>query len=174
MLARLITFLVISSLACCSSPATGKGGIELPGISAQNAFTEMKSYVGSWERIGMPRDDFRILFSLTANQTVLLETWMRGNEVHSLTVYHIDDNRLVMTHYCPQGNQPRLVFEGRDKQRGLSFRFLDGTNLTASGNPYQSAATFALSESGSSMVRGEVYIHEGEDAPSSIRLQRFE
>ena len=140
---------------------------------AHLAFEEMKTYVGTWERVGVSRENFRILYSLTANGSVLVETWMRGDKVHSLTVYHMDDSRLLSTHYCPQGNLPRLalVHDGSDV---ITFDYLDGTNIDASGNPYQSGASFALGDSGDSMVRGEIYASDEGDSPSSITLQRYE
>lgn len=45
-----------------------------------------------------------------------------------MSVYHLDHGALMLTHYCAQGNQPRLraALIGDDS---IVFRFLDATNV---------------------------------------------
>ena len=48
-----------------------------------------------------------------------------------LTLYHRDGNRLVLTHYCMAGNQPRMQAKPFDAGANeLAFEFLDATDLT--------------------------------------------
>ena len=45
-------------------------------------------------------------------------------------MYHMDGDRLLLTHYCEAGNQPRLVASSiEDGARTVTFTFLDATNL---------------------------------------------
>ena len=47
-----------------------------------------------------------------------------------LTVYHLDGDRLLLTHYCMEGNQPRMRAQPFHAETGeLEFQFLDATNL---------------------------------------------
>jgi len=49
-----------------------------------------------------------------------------------LTVYHMDGENLMLTHYCMAKNQPRLranTISADGKQ--ITFEFLDGTNLAS-------------------------------------------
>jgi hypothetical protein len=51
-----------------------------------------------------------------------------------VTLYHLDRDRLMLTHYCVARNQPRMVasrFE--DEGRTIRFDFLDATNLASPG-----------------------------------------
>jgi hypothetical protein len=48
-----------------------------------------------------------------------------GNMV---TMYHPDGERLMVTHYCSIGNQPRLVEMPRPGDNDLVFSFFDVTN----------------------------------------------
>ena len=49
-----------------------------------------------------------------------------------MTVYHPDGSRLVMTHYCSSGNQPRMRAEGLSAEgKKLAFAYVDVTNLSS-------------------------------------------
>jgi hypothetical protein len=61
-----------------------------------------------------------------------------------ITVYHLDGDRLMLTHYCMAGNQPRMQAQAFDPGTGeLQFRFLDATNLSP-GAGHMHNATFHL------------------------------
>jgi len=62
-----------------------------------------------------------------------------------LTVYHLDGDRLLLTHYCMAGNQPRMQARSFNPESGeLEFQFLDATNLTAAGTGHMHDARFRL------------------------------
>ncbi len=47
-----------------------------------------------------------------------------------VTMYHVDGNRLMCTHYCSRNNQPRMTADMFDnKNKILKFAFQDITNL---------------------------------------------
>ena len=46
-----------------------------------------------------------------------------------MTVYHLDGGRLLLTHYCSAGNQPRLIAKRFDPgKKEIDFDFLDTTS----------------------------------------------
>lgn len=96
---------------------------------AVGAFDQLKQLAGVWRNASNPASPLRIRFTLTAGGTVLVESWERAGQPHSLTLYHRDGDLLIATHYCPQGNQPRIMLTGTDGAR-LSFSFRDATDLT--------------------------------------------
>lgn len=131
------------------------------------AFERMKTLVGTWRIADAPQSPLRIHFSLQAGGTVLVEEWRRGDAPHSLTLYHRDGAALVATHYCPQGNQPRLVLEAAGAV--LRFGFRDASDLDP-GESHLVALSFDLS--GPTLVREETYRQDGKDEPSTLRLVR--
>jgi hypothetical protein len=49
-----------------------------------------------------------------------------------ITLYHLDGDRLVLTHYCAAQNQPRMLAKRIDPAKGeVDFVFLDATNLAS-------------------------------------------
>ena len=110
-----------------------------PKSDAASAFARLKTLVGEWESTTGPAKA-RVTYELTANGTALVERENVENMPSMLTVYHLDGDRLLLTHYCMAGNQPRMVARGIDAATGeVSFEFLDATNLSAGGGHMHNA-----------------------------------
>ena len=74
--------------------------------NAAQLFKQLKTLVGEWES---PTDKSKITFELTGAGTTLIEKYSSEKHVTMHSMYHLDGDRLVMTHYCMAGNQPRMV-----------------------------------------------------------------
>ena len=96
---------------------------------------------------------------------------MRESQPHSLTLYHRDGGTLVATHYCPQGNQPRLTLLPMSIAKVLRFRFRDATDLDAAKEAYVRAIAFDMSQK-DVVIRSETYRHAGKDEATQLRLVR--
>ncbi len=150
---RLFFALVAAALA---PPAGVRPAASAPAaVPAEDAFAQLSKLVGRWRPADRADGSLSIHFYLTAGGTVLVESWERANgEPHSLTLYHRDGPSLIATHYCPQGNQPRLALAGRDAQ-GLHFTFRDATDLDA-GESHQHDLWLDLTDP-NHPIRTEVY-----------------
>ena len=168
-IALIISALVISQVSAqpdvaATHPAPAK-------VGAEDAFAELTRMVGTWRRADKPESPLRIRFYLTAGGTVLVESWEARGKPHSLTLYHRDGEALLATHYCPQGNQPRLALAGRDPS-GLHFLFRDATDLQPATEKHQHDLWFDLSDP-ERPVRGETYSGKhGPGAPERLQLVR--
>lgn len=134
------------------------------------AFTRLSALQGTWRIAADPASPLRIRFSLTARGTVLVEEWTARGKPHSLTLYHRDGAGLIATHYCPQGNQPRLALEG-GAGATLRFAFRDATDLDPARESHQHALAFDLADP-ARPVRSEVYRSAKGDAPDRLVLER--
>ncbi len=137
---------------------------------AAAAFARLKALAGTWRNADNPASPLRIHFYLTAGGTVLVEDWRRGSAPHSLTLYHRDNNTLIATHYCPQGNQPRLALAQAGKT--LSFTFRDATDLDRRSESYQHDLAFDLTNP-TRPVRSEVYRAAKGDEADRLSLTRI-
>ena len=108
--------------------------------SAVIVFNELTTLVG--DRQGYDtreKHSYSVNYHLTANGSALVETWTVSPGREALTIYTLDGSRLLATHYCPRGNQPRLVFAGQDSGGNFRFQFVDGTNLQDPNGIHQHA-----------------------------------
>ncbi len=104
-----------------------------PGADA--AWARLKTLVGDWKGTYLGSDtegagEVRISYRLVSNGTSLMETMESAHDAEMITVYHPDGARIMATHYCAAGNQPRMVSSGLAADgRTLTFTFVDATNV---------------------------------------------
>ena len=100
-----------------------------PTLDTAAAFSKLKTLVGKWEA-NTPKGKDHLTYELIGAGTVLIERETATDRPEMLTAYHLDGKRLLLTHYCMAGNQPRMQAQFYDSEKGeLQFRFLDATNL---------------------------------------------
>src|SRR5579862_770130 len=75
--------------------------------STKDAFEKMKSLVGTWEQPSGGHT-FRTVYRLTGADSALMETLGPNTPEEMVSMYHMDDDRLLLTHYCAAHNQPTL------------------------------------------------------------------
>jgi hypothetical protein len=98
--------------------------------NADAAFAKLKTLVGTWEA-ETERGKAVSTYELVANGTALVEHVSVPGDNEMLTVYHLDGDHLVLTHYCSAGNQPRMQAKAYDPAAGqLVFDFTGGGNLS--------------------------------------------
>ena len=106
-------------------------------IEPREAFEKLKGLAGDWHAVAktdhdnhLGKDASKVTFRVTAAGSALAETQFPGSDHEMMSVYHMDGDNLVMTHYCAAQNQPRMKFnkEKSDPAR-LVFDFDGGTNF---------------------------------------------
>ena len=99
--------------------------------NAAQAFDKLKTLAGHWEAT-TDKGKGSATFQVVSGGTALLERTYMPGEKEMITVYHLDGNRLLLTHYCEAGNQPRMQATSFDpKTNEIDFNFLDATNLAS-------------------------------------------
>ena len=81
-----------------------------------------------------------VSYELIAGGTSLVEKESGEKMPAMLTVYYLDGDRLLLTHYCMAGNQPRMQARAFNPETGeVAFEFLDATNLAPGGGHMHNA-----------------------------------
>jgi len=82
-------------------------------------FERMRQLVGAWEGtsdMGKAGEKVRVEYRLTAGGSALVETLFPGSGEEMVSVYHDQNGKLAMTHYCMLRNQPKMALTKADAQ----------------------------------------------------------
>ncbi len=97
---------------------------------AQKSFDKLKTLTGSWQGKASDGKAVQVSFRETSNGSALMSE-ITGHE-DMISMFHMDGDRLMMTHYCGAGNQPRMIGKVSPDGKSITFDFLDATNVLAS------------------------------------------
>ncbi len=116
---------------CTDASAQDKAGSVM---TDRAAFRRLKELAGDWKGTIADRDEgpeILVSYRITGNGSAVIETQFPGTDHEMMTAYHMDGDRLMLTHYCALGNQPRMIMDGRSSEDRILFSFAGGTNLDA-------------------------------------------
>jgi hypothetical protein len=95
---------------------------------AHKSFEMLKGMEGNWVGKNNQGQPLEISFRMTAGGSALMSEIHGHGPENMITMFHMDGDRLIMTHYCGAGNQPRMNVVSADA-KSVSFEFFDGTNI---------------------------------------------
>ena len=95
---------------------------------AKSTFERLQTLTGTWEGKSSQGDPLRVTFRQTSGGTAILSE-LTGKGEDMITMFHMDNNRVLMTHYCSAGNQPRMQASMSPDGKTITFTFIDAANL---------------------------------------------
>lgn len=107
---------------------------------ANKSFHQLAGLEGKWVGKGSEGQPVEVTFRMTGGGSALLSEIHGHGPENMITMFHLDGDRLLMTHYCGAGNQPRMKVIASDA-KSVSFEFFDGTNIKA-GDGHMQRVTF--------------------------------
>ena len=135
------------------------------------AFANLHRLVGEWEAKTASGSIIRLSYRAIAADSALVETFTTASNRETLTVYHPDGPDLIATHYCAQGNQPRLRLESASTKTTLRFGFYDATNLTATSASHLTRLRLELRDA-DHFDKTEVYMADGKEDVTALNFVR--
>ena len=118
-----LTAAIVSAALC--------GAAEGPTAEqCQRAFERLKSLAGTWgtDYDGDGSPDSTVTYEVVGAGSAVAETLMDGTPHEMITMYHMDGPRLLGTHYCAAGNQPRMAATAVTAD-GVQLEMFDVTNM---------------------------------------------
>src|SRR6266850_2649384 len=129
---------------------------EAPKPEAQKSFDQLKTLAGTWEgsvTVTPPQADM----DTSKPAHISLRETSRGNALvhemqeagtpldakrydHPVTMFYVDGDRLLLTHYCDAGNRPRMVARTSTGKK-VEFDFLDLSGGNQYGHMYHAVFT---------------------------------
>jgi len=76
--------------------------------------------------------------------SAVVHTYRAGTPSEMETVFHMDGDKLLLTHYCALQNAPVLRFQKSDKPGELKFVFDGGTNFDPKVDAHLHESTFQV------------------------------
>lgn len=113
---------------------------------ARAAFERLKGLAGAWEGRSTKGWTETLSYEVIAGGSVVMETSKEAHKGHTMaTMFHMDGDDLVLTHYCIAKNQPRMKATAfRDGGKTVVFTFTGGGNMSSrdTGHMDQAVITF--------------------------------
>jgi hypothetical protein len=94
---------------------------------AEKAFAAIKNMPGTWEGTSV-EGPVKVNFKVTGGGSSIISEIVGKEDMVSMI--HMDGpNRLLLTHYCAMGNQPRMEATVSPDGKTFTFNYIDATNL---------------------------------------------
>ncbi len=117
---------------------------------AQKSFDQLKTLAGTWTGRVTTVPPLTEMGDGTLTE-ISLRVTSRGNALvhemkaagtaddptkydHPVTMFYLDSDRLLLTHYCDAGNRPRMAARSSSDGKTLEFDFLDVAGSTQYGH----------------------------------------
>lgn len=175
---KIIRTLTLTLLICLLAPAAVVFGQDntAKAASAQSdgkkAFEKLKTLAGSWEGTIMGTSITFIIRAASSNTAILHEGNTDGGRPphHEITMFYLEGDRLLATHYCDGGNRSR--FEGKMSPDGktIEFVFVDVAGSTKGG--YLKGMVFRLNDANNHTVEGTFVMPDGKPIQMRGEFQR--
>ncbi len=118
-----------------------------PKARTNPQFERMKKLAGEWLTAGedgKPAGAVGAAYRVTAAGSAVIETLLPGTAHEMITMYYLDGDDLVLTHYCALGNQPRMKADPKSPEGTIAFRFAGGSNLDPAKDMHMHDAVFTF------------------------------
>src|SRR6266699_491522 len=117
---------------------------------AQKSFDKLKTLAGSWEghvATFPPQGEIEgklmhvSLRATSMGNALVHEMTGAGRPDDPITMLYLDEDRLLLTHYCDAGNRPRMAGKMSPDGKTAEFDFLDVAGSTQYGHMHHAVFT---------------------------------
>jgi hypothetical protein len=111
-----------------------KAAAPMDSSKAALAFERLTSVVGAWKGVEAGTE-IQVTYTLTADGSALMEEFRPKNGPIMVTMFSVDGDRLLATHYCSAKNQPQMATEpiADPRAKSVAFSLVRVTGLTSPG-----------------------------------------
>jgi hypothetical protein len=108
---------------------------------SEEAFDRLASVKGEWkgDAFGVPTT---LIYTLTANGSALMEQCRPEQGHKMITMFTVDGDHLIATHYCSAKNQPQMATSAiADADKPLAFSLVRVTGLKSEDDFHNTGLT---------------------------------
>jgi len=150
----------------------GEAAEHAPKAASEAAFEQLTSLVGEWQgtQQGVA---VTLTYTLTADGTALMEQMQPAGSAAMITMFTVDGERLLATHYCSAGNQPQMA-TGAIKEpetKSLTFSLVRVTGMKTPGDFHNTGVMVRL-EDKDHLTQEWTYLDHGKSGTNVFRYER--
>ena len=139
--------------------------------AAQKSFEQLKSLAGSWEG-ALDGQSLHVTLRVTSMGNALMHEMKGAGPDDPITMFNLDGDRLMLTHYCDAGNQPRMAATVSPDGKTIVFDFLEATNLQSSQMGHMQRVTFTFIDANHHTEKWEFAMADGKQMGGLLDLKR--
>jgi hypothetical protein len=138
---------------------------------SEEAFDRLTALQGKWE--GEQRGArINVTYTLTANGSALMEEFRPVSGPVMITMFTVDGDHLIATHYCSAKNQPQMVTSAiNDAQKPLAFSLARITGLK-SPNDWHNTGLTVIQEDNDHLIQEWTYESKGKTGKTTFKFTR--
>ena len=155
---------MIALLLVAAPPAADK-------TKSEEAFDRLATLKGQWsgEQEGVK---ISLIYTLTANGSALMEEFRPERGAVMITMFTVDGDHLIATHYCAAKNQPQMVTSAiTDAQKPLAFSLARITGLKSPDDFHNTGIT-VIQKDNDHLTQEWTYQFKGKNGTNTFHFTR--
>jgi hypothetical protein len=138
---------------------------------SEQAFDRLASLKGEWNG-QIDGVKARLIYTLTANGSALMEEFRPEKGPVMITMFTIDGDHLIATHYCSAKNQPQMETPAiTDVQKPLEFSLVRVTGLKSPDDFHNTGLT-VIQDNNDHLTQEWSYQHKGKTGKNIFHFMR--
>jgi hypothetical protein len=150
------------------------GAAITPAVEKPNsvlAFERLTSLVGDWKGT-QDGTEIKLTYTLTARGSALMEEFRAGETV-MVTMFTVDGDHLIATHYCSAGNQPQMMTKviTDPSAKSLTFELAHAYGMKTPADWHNTGLTVTLDDD-RHLTEVWTYEYKGKTGTSTFHFTR--
>jgi len=138
---------------------------------SEEAFDRLASLQGEWQGQEKGRK-INVTYTLTANGSALMEQFRPESGPVMITMFAVDGDHLIATHYCSAKNQPQMITSAiSDAEQRLAFSLARVTGLKSPADWHNTGLT-VIQEDNDHLTQEWTYEAKGKSGKTVFRFTR--
>ncbi len=140
---------------------------------SEEAFERLASLKGEWKG-KINGVDTTLIYTLTANGSALMEECRPGEGPEMITMFTLDGDHLIATHYCSAKNQPQMATSTiTDAQKPLAFSLVRVSGLKSADDWHNTGLT-VIQEDNDHLTQEWSYQFKGKTGKNIFHFTRVQ
>jgi hypothetical protein len=155
---------IIAVVLAASAPAADK-------TNSEQAFERLALLQGEWQGVA-DGVNTTLIYTLTANGSTLMEQCRPEKGHEMITMFTVDGDHLIATHYCSAKNQPQMATSAiTDVQKPLVFLLVSVTGLKSPDDFHNTGLT-VIQEDNDHLTQEWLYDAKGKSGKNVFHFTR--